>query len=238
IWRRLRGTLRHLCRSHMPRSTSGRPCRTGKRRWHSPECRRAPRRRCRRARRGAPCAAGRAPWAPAPRQAEWGRMSFQRRKPRRAWEAPGGSLKARSPCHKACAACGLLSGRLLPCPSSARGPLCQVDRVARLPHVPARSPSGGIGRRGRLKICCSQERAGSSPAWGTTKNLRFGGLSCVSSIRFAISLGGSHLTMVKRSWAIAIAILALLSVGTARAEESCFAGATSGSQFLHPDRLL
>src|SRR5262249_59602321 len=97
------------------------------------------------------------------------RMSFQRRKPRRAWEAPGGSLRARSPCHKACAACGLLSGRLLPCPSSARGPLCQVDRVAGLPHVPARSPSGGIGRRGRLKICCSQERAGSSPAWGTTK---------------------------------------------------------------------
>src|SRR5262249_45683579 len=99
--------------------------------------------------------------------AEWGRMSFQRRKPRRAWEAPGGSLRARSPCHKACAAWGLLSGRLLPCPSSARGPLCQVDRVTGLPHVPARSPSGGIGRRGRLKICCSQERAGSSPAWGT-----------------------------------------------------------------------
>ena len=33
------------------------------------------------------------------------------------------------------------------------------------------SPSGEIGRRGRTKICCSQERAGSSPAWGT-KQLR------------------------------------------------------------------
>ena len=31
---------------------------------------------------------------------------------------------------------------------------------------------GGIGRRDRLKICCSQERAGSSPARGTKSNNR------------------------------------------------------------------
>jgi hypothetical protein len=40
--------------------------------------------------------------------------------------------------------------------------------------------------------------------------------------------------MLKRSWAIAIAILASLSVDTARAEESCFAGAAAGSQFCIP----
>jgi hypothetical protein len=31
-------------------------------------------------------------------------------------------------------------------------------------------PQWRNGRRGRLKICCSQERAGSSPAWGTTSS--------------------------------------------------------------------
>ena len=40
--------------------------------------------------------------------------------------------------------------------------------------------------------------------------------------------------MLKRSWAIAIAILASLSVDTARAEERCFAGAAAGSQFCIP----
>ena len=48
------------------------------------------------------------------------------------------------------------------------GAIHQVDRARRLPHVPASSPSGGIGRRGRLKICCPQGRAGSSPARGTS----------------------------------------------------------------------
>ena len=30
-----------------------------------------------------------------------------------------------------------------------------------------RCPGGGIGRHAGLKILCSLERAGSSPAWGT-----------------------------------------------------------------------
>jgi hypothetical protein len=30
-------------------------------------------------------------------------------------------------------------------------------------------PQWRNGRRGRLKICCLQGRAGSSPAWGTKK---------------------------------------------------------------------
>ena len=31
------------------------------------------------------------------------------------------------------------------------------------------SPCGGTGRRGKLKICCPQGRAGSSPARGTNE---------------------------------------------------------------------
>lgn len=31
-------------------------------------------------------------------------------------------------------------------------------------------PSGGIGRRDRLKICCPQGRACSSQAWGTIQD--------------------------------------------------------------------
>ncbi len=44
-----------------------------------------------------------------------------------------------------------------------------VDAGANLvmiPH-PMEKPQWRNGRRGRLKICCLQGRAGSSPAWGT-----------------------------------------------------------------------
>ncbi len=39
------------------------------------------------------------------------------------------------------------------------------------PHP--QGPSGGIGRRGRLKICFLQESGGSSPSWGTIKKTGF-----------------------------------------------------------------
>jgi len=43
-----------------------------------------------------------------------------------------------------------------------------IDRAMRSAMMPSRPvPQWRNGRRGRLKICCRQRRAGSSPAWGT-----------------------------------------------------------------------
>ena len=56
-----------------------------------------------------------------------------------------------------------------------------LDRARRASIIrssrPARCPCGGIGRRGRLKICCPQGRAGSSPARGTNKINVLGGVA-------------------------------------------------------------
>ncbi len=45
-----------------------------------------------------------------------------------------------------------------------RPPFARPRDIARVPHW-------RNGRRGRLKICCPQGRAGSSPAWGTRNQI-------------------------------------------------------------------
>ena len=55
----------------------------------------------------------------------------------------------------------------------------RVDRTQALPHVPAAWPQWRNGRRDRLKICCPQGRAGSSPAWGTKTFSKFSSIGAL-----------------------------------------------------------
>jgi hypothetical protein len=84
-------------------------------------------------------------------------------------------------------------------------PICAVfgiDANTPPPYSAARCPGGGIGRRARLRIWCSQGRAGSTPVPGTTQLVPSGNSTRSFLSEFLVK-DPRHRRRSKRSLAVA-----------------------------------